>query len=522
VERPPDRQAGEAAPRILPDDVHNRELIRNAHPEDWVNPTPPGRYHLVVIGAGTAGLTAAAGAATVGARVALIERHLTGGDCLVSGCVPSKGIISAARVAAQVRHAAGYGVRVPPGVSVDFPAVMERMRRLRARISPADSVRRLAGIGVDVFLGEGRFTGRDTVEVNPAPRDGANGTTLRFARAVIATGGRAELPPIPGLQEAGCLTNETIFQLTQRPARLVVIGGGPIGCEMAQTFQRLGSQVTLIHNAGHILNREDADAAQILQQRILREGIRCAFNAKTQRVTVRDGVTIVTVEQEGKVQDIACEAILVSAGRVPSVEGLGLEAASVAYDQHGVRVDDFLRTSNPRVFAAGDVASAFKFTHTANALGRMAMINALLWKSQRASRLIVPWCTYTDPEIAHVGLYERQANERGIGVTTLTARFADNDRAILDGEDEGFVRVHLKRGTDRILGATVVAAHAGDLLTYFTSAMVSGKGLSSLASPIYPYPTQSELLKKLAGLSLQARLTPTVKRLLRALMAWKR
>lgn len=502
-------------PLLLPDDEHNRVLVEHTYPPTWVNPTPRGRYHLVVIGAGTAGLTAAAGCASIGGRVALIERHLTGGDCLVSGCVPSKGIISAARVAATVQHAAAYGVQVPPGVSVDFSAVMERMRRLRARISPADSVQHLAGLGVDVFLGEGRLTGRDSVEVG--------GHTLRFARAVIATGGRAELPPIPGLKESGALTNETLFQLTTLPARLVIIGGGPIGCEMAQTFQRLGARVTLVHNAGHLLNREDADAAGIVQRAFLREGIRLVLGAKTQRVTgppQGSGERIVTVEQGGRLEEIPCDAILVSAGRVPNVEGLGLEAAGVAYDATGVRVNDRLRTSNPRIFAAGDVAVPFKFTHTANALGRMAMINALLWGRNRMSRLVVPWCTYTDPEIAHVGLYEHQAVSRGLTVKTLTAPLADNDRAILDGQDEGFVRVHLKAGSDTILGATIVASHAGDLLTYFTMAMTMGKGLSALATPIYPYPTQSEILRKLAGMHLAGKLTPRVKRLLSHLLAW--
>ncbi|MBI3323863.1 MAG: mercuric reductase [Candidatus Omnitrophica bacterium] len=505
---------GQAQSLVLPDDESNRLLIRNTHPVDWVNPTPHGRYHLVVIGAGTAGLTAAAGCATVGGRVALIERHLTGGDCLVSGCVPSKGLISAARMAANVRHkAAAYGIGVPDGMAVDFPAVMARMRCLRARISPADSVQHLQKLGVDVFLGEARFIARDAVEVG--------GTRLPFARAVIATGGRAERPAIPGLQDTGFLTNETVFQLTELPARLAIIGGGPIGCEMAQAFRRFGSHVTVIHNASHLLNREDTDAAEIVQRTFQREGIKLLLDAKTLKAFVRDGAKVLLVESAGKQTEVACDALLVSAGRVPNLEGLSLEAAGVAYSKLGVTVSDRLQTSNPRIYAAGDISAPFKFTHTANALGRMAMINALFWGRNRMSSLVVPWCTYTDPEIAHVGLYERQAKEQGHEVTTLTVPLADNDRAILDGEDEGFLRVHLKKGTDRILGATIVAAHAGDLLTYFTMAMTTGKGLSTLASPIYPYPTQSEAIKKLAGLHLQTKLTPTVKRLLATLLAWR-
>ncbi len=502
------------APSILPDDVHNRQLLHETHPSDWINPQPRGRYNLVVIGAGTAGLTAAGGCAAVGGRVALIERHLTGGDCLITGCVPSKGLISAARVAAMLRRAAAYGVHASGNIAVDFPAVMERMRRLRARISPSDSVHHLVKAGVEVFLGQGQFLNRDTVEVD--------GQQLKFARAVIATGGRAVVPQILGLQEAGFLTNETVFELTERPARFVVIGGGPIGCEMAQTFQRLGSQVILIHTAGHLLNREDADAAAIVQRALQHDGVQLVLNANITRVERRENERVVIVEQTGQQREVACEAILVGVGRAPNVEELGLEAAGVRYDKNGVTANDYLRTSNPRIYAAGDIASPFKFTHTANAFGRIAMVNALFWGRQRASRLVIPWCTYTDPEIAHVGLYEAQAKERGYSVQTLTVPFADNDRAILDGEDEGFVRVHLKEGSDQILGATIVAAHAGDLLTYFTLAMTAGKGLGSLANAIYPYPTQSEIIKKTANAYLQTKLSSGIKRLLGQVLAWKR
>lgn len=245
---------------------------------------------------------------------------------------------------------------------MDFGAVMARMRRLRARISPADSVDHLKQVGVDVYLGQARFVSRDTIE--------ADGQQLSFAKAVIATGGRAEVPSIPGLKDAGYLTNETVFELTKRPRRLAIIGGGPIGCEMAQTFRRLGSEVTLIHNAGHILNREDAEAAEIVQRAFVEEGIRLVFNAKTQRAERREGATVLTVEQAGRSTEIVCDAVLVSAGRIPNSDGLNLEAADVAYDQRGVQVTDRLQTSNPNIFSAGDVRSMYKFTHTANVLGR--------------------------------------------------------------------------------------------------------------------------------------------------------
>lgn len=502
-------------PLILPDDEHNRELIRNAHPLDWVNPKPQARYNLVVLGAGTAGLTAAGGAAAVGGRVALVERRLTGGDCLITGCVPSKGIISAARVAADVVHRAGdYGIRVPQGTAVDFGAVMRRMRRLRARISPVDSVQHLKETGVDVYLGEAKFVSRDAIAVD--------GQELSFSKAVIATGGRAIVPPIPGLKEAGFLTNETLFELTELPRRIAMIGAGPIGCEMAQTFRRLGAEVTLIDTAPHILIREDADAAEMVQRAFIREGVQLALSAKVQRVERRQDAKVVTVEQQGRIVEVLCDALLVGVGRAPNIEGLNLEAAGVAFDQRGVKVNDYLQTTNPAIFAAGDISSPFKFTHTANVLGRYAMMNALFWQRKKASSMIIPWCTYTDPEIAHVGLYEAQAKEKGFSVKTITIPLADNDRAILDGEDEGFVRVHLKKGSDRILGATIVAARAGDFLTYFTLLMSMGKGLSHLSWPIYPYPTQSEILKRTANAYLQAKLTPSVKKLLSAILAWRR
>jgi len=339
---------------------------------------------------------------------------------------------------------------------------------------------------------------------------------------VIATGSRAVVPAIAGLKDAGFLTNENLFELTELPPRLVIIGAGPIGCEMAQTFQRFGAQVTLIDIAGHILIREDADAAAILQRVLREEGVQLVLNAKVMRVESRNGQKTVVVEQEGRSLEVACEALLVGVGRAPNTEGLNLEAAGVRYDKTGVLVNDFLQTSNPRIFAAGDICAPFKFTHTANALGRMAMINALFWGRHRMSRVIVPWCTYTEPEIAHVGLYEPQVKERGYQVTTLTVPWSENDRAILDGEADGFVRVHLKQGTDQILGATIVAAHAGDLLTYFTLAMGSRRGLSSLAQAIYPYPTQSELLKRLANRYLQQKLSPRIKRLLAQVLAWGR
>lgn len=494
-------------PLIQPDDEHNRKLIANVHPLDRPNPQARERYHLVVIGAGTAGLVSAAGAAGLGAKVALIERHLMGGDCLNVGCVPSKGVIGAAR--------AWHGARTNPGVfgapaaagSGDFGHAMERMRRLRAGISVHDSVQRFSGLGIDVFLGEGRFVSPSEIEVG--------GQRLRFRRAVIATGARAAAPEIPGLAEAGYLTNETFFQLTTLPARLAVIGGGPIGCEMAQAFARLGSRVTLLDRGGHLLPREDPDAAEIVQKAMAADGVRLELGVKLQAVRTEGGAKVVTAERNGERIEIAADQILVAAGRAPNVEGLGLEAAGVKYSKKGVEVDDRLKTSQASIYAAGDVASRYQFTHTADAQARIVIQNALFFGRSKASDLVIPWCTYTSPEIAHVGMYEQDARAKNLEVETLTVPLSGVDRAILDGQDEGFLRVHLEKGKDRILGATLVAEHAGDMIGELCLAITHKIGLGAIASVIHPYPTQGEVVKKAADTWRRGKLTPTVQKIFR-------
>jgi pyruvate/2-oxoglutarate dehydrogenase complex dihydrolipoamide dehydrogenase (E3) component len=498
-----------------PVDEFNRELVRNAHPPQWANPTPARRYNLVVIGAGTAGLVSAAFAAGMGAKVALVERHLFGGDCLNVGCVPSKCLIRCSRAAADVRDAERFGVRVPQGAEVDFPAVMERMRRLRARISRHDAVQRFAATGVDVFLGEGRFTGLDTVEVG--------GAGLRFKRAIIATGARAFDPPVPGLAEAGYLTNETVFNLTERPARLAVIGAGPLGCELAQAFQRLGSRVTVVEKTPQLLPREDPDTAAVLAAAFERDGVRVRLSSECTRVSRRGKARVIHLSCDAKDEELEVDEVLVGAGRAPNVQGLGLEAAAVAYDERrGVHVDDLLRTSNRNILAAGDICLKHKFTHTADATARIAVQNALVFRRQRLSALTIPWCTYTDPEIAHVGLYEAEAAERGMEVDTFKQDFAEVDRAIADGEIEGFVKVHVKKGTDRILGATIMARHAGEMISEVTAAMVGGIGLGSLSGVIHPYPTQADAIRMAADAYNRTWLTPFVRSVLRRLMAWRR
>jgi pyruvate/2-oxoglutarate dehydrogenase complex dihydrolipoamide dehydrogenase (E3) component len=500
---------------VQPVDVHNLELLSNVHPVDWKNPDPAPRYNLVAIGGGTAGLVTAAGAAGLGAKVALVEKRLLGGDCLNVGCVPSKSIIRSSRVVAEVRDAYQHGLRNSDNIEINFSAVMERMRRLRAKISHHDSARRFQDLGVDVFLGEGHFASTDTVEVN--------GKKLRFKKAVIATGSRPVVPPIEGLIDAGFLTNETVFSITDLPKRLAVIGGGPIGCELAQAFRRLGSEVHLFHSASHILNREDSDAAEIIQQSFLRDGIHLILKCKTKRVEKRNGEKIIHIECQDKEETIAVDEILVGVGRAPDLEGLRLEAANVKHDKkEGVIVNDYLQTTNPSIYAAGDISLRYKFTHTADAAARIVIQNALFGGRKKWSALTIPWTTYTDPEIAHVGMYENDAKEKGIAVETFIKPLKEVDRAIADGEEEGFVKIHVKKGTDKILGGTIVARHAGEMISEITLAMVGHLGLKTLSNVIHPYPTQAEGIKHVADAYNRSRLTPFIKRLLNHWFSWKR
>ena len=500
---------------VLPMDSHNQRLVENTHPPDWINPEPADRYNLVVIGAGTAGLVSAAGAAGLGARVALVEKHLLGGDCLNVGCVPSKCLIRSSRSLANIRNADAFGVSVSDPPQVDFPGVMERMRRLRAGISRHDSAQRFQELGVDVFLGEGMFSGRDQVTVA--------GRTLRFSKAVITTGGRAAAPQIEGLSEAGYLTNETIFSLTELPKRLAVVGGGPIGAEMAQAFRRFGSEVYLFQSASHILDREDREAAELVQKSFEADGIQLFLRSLVQQIETRGSEKLVRAECLGRSREVVVDEVLVGVGRTPNVEGLNLEAVGVDYDKRsGVQVDDQLRTSNKRIYAAGDICSHYKFTHTADALARIVIQNALFMGRKSASTLTIPWCTYTDPELAHVGLSETEASNQGVSYDTFVTQFSELDRAVADSEEEGFVKVLVAKGTDRILGATIVASHAGDMISEITLAMIGGLGLKTISQVIHPYPTQSEAIKKVADKYSRTRLTPRLKKVFSRWLSWTR
>lgn len=506
--------AAVANPVIVPPmDAHNKALVSNVHPPDWVNPEPASRYNLVVIGAGTAGLITAAGAAALGAKVALIERFLLGGDCLNVGCVPSKCLIRSSRAAEEIRTASQFGVSVADPPTVNFFAVMERMRRLRAHISHHDSAERIRDLGVDIFLGEGRFSGSRTIQVE--------GRTLNFKKAVIATGARAVHPPVEGLAEAGFLTNETVFSLTERPSRLAVVGGGPIGCELAQAFSRLGSQVTIIEVSSQFLAREDPEASGLLAETFRSEGIDVRLNTRLEKVSSTNREKQLHLESEGKKEVLVVEEIFVGVGRAPNVEYLNLEAAGVKYNKRGVLVNDYLQTTNSRIYAAGDICMKWKFTHAADAAARIVIQNALFLGRKKLSTLTMPWCTYTDPELAHVGMSEREAREKGLEVDHFVRQLSEVDRGIIDGET-GFVKVLVKKGTDQILGATIVARHAGEMISEISLAIVAGVGLKTLSNVIHPYPTQTEAIRQTADAYNRTRLTPFVKKLFSTWLSWTR
>ena len=507
---------------IPPMDEYNTTLVSNVHPPDWTNPTPEGRYNLVVIGAGTAGLVTAAGAAGLGAKVALIERHLMGGDCLNVGCVPSKGIIAAARAAYAAKSGgAEFGIKIDPSdVKIDFAAAMERMRKLRAGISKVDSAKRFSDLGIDVFMGQASFVDSQTVAVGDQQ--------LTFKKAVICSGARADAPPIPGLDEVEYLTNENLFNLTELPKRLGIIGAGPIGCEMAQAFARLGSEVLLVEATHGILPREDPDASAIVRESLAADGVQllcCGKELKLAKTESGKGARL-TVDSHGKSYDEEVDHLLVSVGRTPNIDGLELEKVGVEYEKRGVKVSDQLQTTNPNIYAAGDICMQWKFTHAADFAARIVIQNTLFsiggFGKKKLSSLTMPWCTYTEPEIAHVGLYEKEAKDQGIETTTYTQSLDEVDRAILEGKTEGFVKIMVKKGSNKILGATIVADNAGDMISEITTAMNAKMGLGSLASVIHPYPTTADAIRKVGDQYNKTRLTERVKKIFKWWLARQR
>jgi pyruvate/2-oxoglutarate dehydrogenase complex dihydrolipoamide dehydrogenase (E3) component len=467
-------------------------------------------YNVVVLGAGTAGLVTAAGTAGLGGRVALIERNKMGGDCLNFGCVPSKALISSARLIHRMRHAADWGLESREPVFT-FRAVVERMRARRAEIAPHDSQERFESLGVEVFRGGVRFISPHEVEVN--------GLTLRARHFVIATGTRAAIPQIPGLESVRCLTNETLFdELEELPQRLLIIGGGAIGCEMAQVFARFGSKVTLVQHGPQLLKKEDPTVAAFLQKTLERDGVQIHTGSQVEQVRDESGVAVVTIRSGAETTLARFDAVLLAAGRTPNLEELNLSAAGVKSTGKGVEVNAWLQTSQPHIYAAGDITGRHLFTHMADYQARIVVRNILMPLQplrQKADDRVVPWCTYTDPEIARVGMNEAQAKGAGIAYDLLEQPMKSLDRAVVEDATEGFARVLLRKRTDEILGATIVGEGAGDLLQPLVLAMRHKLGLGKVGSAIHPYPSYVEIGRKLADQQQKSRLTPRAKQLFR-------
>ena len=492
-----------------------------------------GIYNVVVIGGGTAGLVTAAGTAGLGGRVALIERNLMGGDCLNFGCVPSKALISSARLVQQIRDAEKWGLD-QQSPQFAFDKVFERMRARRAKIAPNDSQERFESLGVDVFRGEARFVSRHEIEVSTLPspqssppwRGGSAAQhqrqRLRAKNFVIATGSHATIPKIEGIEGVPYFTNETIFdELKEKPESMMVLGGGPIGCELAQTFRRLGVQVTIIQHGDQLLPREDRDVSEFLQQRLINEGVRVIKNADVHSVATSDAGKVALQlldRQSGRPAErtFFADVLLVAIGRTPTLGSLELKSVGVDVDEKGVRVNGYLQTSQQHIYAVGDVSGPFLFTHMADAQARVVVRNIVVpfqFLRQKMDYSVVPWCTYVDPEVARVGLGEKEAKQKNTEYDLFRIPLEDVDRAVVESEDVGFAKILTAKGSDKILGATIVAPHAGDLLHEFVLAMKAEIGLGTIASTVHAYPTFAELARKAGDKYNKTRLTPRAKKI---------
>jgi pyruvate/2-oxoglutarate dehydrogenase complex dihydrolipoamide dehydrogenase (E3) component len=446
------------------------EYLRRVRPAAWKNPVPKPVYDLTVIGAGPAGLAAVDLAVSHGLSVALLERDRLGGNSLNAGSIPSKAIIRTARLFFNTRAAAEVGTAVSSAAAVNFGAVMGRMTRVRARIAEYSSIDRLHARGVDVFFGDARFASSNSLLVS--------GAQVCFKKAVVATGARPTVSDIAGLAQVEYFTSDSIFDIEALPKRLGIIGGGPLGCELAQAFCRLGSHVIIMQNDPKFLPLEERDAAELLSRALSRDGVETRLNTTVIGARSERGEKLIDTINSGVKYSIPVDAILLSIGRTPNLEELNLDAAGIATESdNNIQIDDFLRTTNADVYAAGDVCKAHKFTNVAEASARIAVLNAFGRTTQRQSHLTIPWCTYCDPEIAHIGMHIREARRRGIIIKSYTVMMQDVDRAITDGQDDGFVKMYVREGTDEILGATIVAARASELINELSVIMHAGIGM---------------------------------------------
>ena len=446
-------------------------------------------YDLVVIGGGSAGLVAASAGAQLNARVALVEKHLLGGDCLHYGCVPSKSMIHAAQIAHNVKSASRFGIYTSEP-EINFAEALNHVQGVVSTIQEHDSTERFEALGVDVIYGAGKFIDDHTFEVS--------GRQLRGRNFLISTGSRPAIPPVKGLKEAGFLTNEQVFSLKERPASLAVIGAGPIGCELGQSFARLGSEVTIIASRDQIMPKEDPEAAAVVRKQLESEGIRILTNSRAQQVEVIDGKKHLRVGDKDSSETIVVDEILVSTGRVPNVESLGLEAAGVEVGKAGIRVNEKLQTSTKHIYGAGDVIGGYQFTHVAGYEGAVVIQNALFMPTKKADYRVIPWATFTEPELARVGLTEQQARDRyGDDVAVLRQDFSGVDRALAEAAGYGFAKI-ITRSNGEILGAHIVGLHAGELIHEVVLAMGNNLKIDAIKAIIHVYPTLSEVTAKAA------------------------
>ncbi len=470
-------------------------FLERVRPDNWTNPTPLERYDLVIIGAGPAGLAAADAAIELGCSVALVERNRLGGNSLNVGSIPSKSIIRAGRLCAAVRDAAEFCTTDMAALQMNYGAVLARMHRIRARIAQYHSADRLRARGVALFFGGAHFTSSNTIEVAGMP--------LFFKKILVATGARPGTADIEGLDQVAYRTSATIFEMTQLPKRLAVIGGGPLGCELAQAFCQLGSHVSIIEQNPKFLPRDERDAAELLSRSMARDGVEIRLNTTVGAVRLENGLKILDTVNAGTKDRVECDEILLSVGRVPNIEMLGLtDAGVVAETGRGITVDAGMRTTNPDIYAAGDVCMDMKFANAAEASARVAVQNALASGTETLDALTIPWCTFCEPEIAHIGMHIWEARESAIPVKTFTVMMQDVDRAITDGQDLGFVKIHTREGTDEILGATIVSSRASEMINELAVIMSTGVGMTQLAKIVHTYPAQSEAIM-LAGLAYQ-------------------